>query len=306
MKRVVVTGATSMIGVALIRECIRNQVEVMAIVRRQSVRLDRLPNSAFVTVCECELDELNSITADEKKYDAFYHLAWGYTSKADRDHPVLQEMNIKYTLDAVELARRLGCDKFIGAGSQAEYGKVDHIILPDTKAEPLISYGIAKYAAGKLSAKLCSRYGMTHIWGRVFSVYGRYDNEGTMINYAVDSFLKKETARFSAATQLWDYLHEKDAGRIFYLLGERVVENKVYCIASGKSRPLKEFILEIRDILGPDMKCEFASDTDAGFISLETDISGLARDTGFCPQVPFREGILDLVPYRRQKLGCQE
>ena len=43
MKRVVVTGATSMIGVALIKECIKNGVEVLAIVRRQSVNLNRLP-----------------------------------------------------------------------------------------------------------------------------------------------------------------------------------------------------------------------------------------------------------------------
>ena len=43
--RVVVTGATSMIGVALIKECIKNSDQVLAIVRKGTKRLNRLPKS---------------------------------------------------------------------------------------------------------------------------------------------------------------------------------------------------------------------------------------------------------------------
>ena len=34
----------------------------------------------------------------------------------------LQNLNVKYALDAVRLAKRLGCRRFIGIGPQAEYG----------------------------------------------------------------------------------------------------------------------------------------------------------------------------------------
>lgn len=300
MKRVVVTGATSMIGVALIKECINNHVEVMAIVRRQSVNIDRLPKSDLIKIYECGLDDLKSISADDKSYDVFYHFAWDYTAKDQRDNPILQEKNIKFTLDAVELAKRLGCSKFIGAGSQAEYGKVDGMILPDTKTTPFLSYGIAKLAAGKLSEKLCREFGMVHIWGRIFSVYGRYDNEGTMLNYAINQYMKKEKAKFSAGTQLWDYLHEEDVGMIFYLLGERVTENKVYCIASGESRPLREFVLELKEFFDTELDCEFSQEEDNDrIISLQTDISGLVRDIGFKPRISFEEGILDILKFKK-------
>lgn len=53
-----------------------------------------------------------------------------------RNDLYMQNLNIKYTLDAVELARRLGCNTFIGAGSQAEYGRVDGIISPNTPTNP--------------------------------------------------------------------------------------------------------------------------------------------------------------------------
>lgn len=293
-----------MIGIALINECIKNNVEVLAIVRRQSTHLCRLPESDLVKIFECNLNELHTITDVKKKYDVFYHFAWDHTSKENRDNPILQEYNIKYTLDAVMLAKRLGCHKFIGAGSQAEYGRVDSIITPDTDVKPVISYGIAKYAAGELSGKLCRQQGMIHIWGRVFSVYGRYDNEGTMLVYAIDQFLKGETAKFSSATQLWDYLHEDDAGKIFYLIGQCIENDQVYCIASGRSKPLKDFILELKDIFGSAAKCEFAEKTDEGsLISLQADIRTLIEDIEFTPQTMFRKGIEDMVQYRKQILG---
>lgn len=300
MKRTVITGATSMIGIALVKECIQNGVEVLAIVRKQSSHLDRLPESELLRIYECSLQELSSVTDIQKSYDVFYHLAWEHTSKADRDNPIYQEHNIKYTLDAVNLAQRLGCKKFVGAGSQAEYGRVDGMIAPDTPVAPLVSYGVAKYAAGILSRKLCESYGMTCIWGRIFSVYGRYDNEGTMLNYAIDRFMAGEPANFSAATQNWDYLHEKDAGRIFFLIGEHAKVSKVYCIASGESKPLKEFILELKDAFGPTTECVFATESSANQpVSLQANIEELINDIGFRPRISFREGIEDMIQFRQ-------
>ena len=46
MKRIIVTGATSMIGTALIEECIRHDIEVYAVVRAGSSKTKRLPESA--------------------------------------------------------------------------------------------------------------------------------------------------------------------------------------------------------------------------------------------------------------------
>lgn len=304
MKKIVVTGATSMVGVALIKECIQNNVEVLAIVRKQSNRLDRLPDSKLIKICQCDIKDLNNVSDDNKNFDVFYHFAWDYTSKNNRNNSALQERNIKYTLDAVELAKRLGCRKFIGAGSQAEYGKVADVITPDTPVFPLTAYGTAKYAAGKLSQILCSQYEMVHIWGRIFSVYGRNDNDETMLNYAIDQFSKGELAKFSSATQMWDYLHESDVGKIFYLLGKCIEKSKTYCIANGAYRPLKEYINELQKAFGGKAICEFADDPKVGSpIELRVDVSDLVEDIGYRSQVSFEEGITDLIEYRTKVWG---
>lgn len=299
MRRVIVTGATSMVGTALIKECLKNNVETLAVVRTGCQKLGRLPKSALIKVVECDLSQLASLQI-KGPFDACYHFAWAHTEKETRDDPLLQEKNIRHTLSAVELAARAGCRKFIGAGSQAEYGSVGHLTAPDTPAHPLTAYGMAKYAAGMLSRKLCGMRGMTHIWGRIFSVYGENDNEGTMLSYAIGQFLKGEPARLSSAAQMWDYLYEEDAGKIFFLLGERVEDDKVYCIANGACRPLREFICEMKDAFGPGAECEFAAGPGRQAAGLQPDVSALLEDIAYRPQVTFQEGIKKMIAHKRK------
>ena len=121
-----------------------------------------------------------------------------------------------------------------------------------------------------------------------------------MLNYAIERFMAGKPASFSAATQNWDYLYEKDAGRMFFLIGERVEASKVYCIASGESRPLKEFILELKDVFGPTAECIFAVESSENPpVSLQADIEELISDIGFRPQISFRDGIEDMIQFKK-------
>ena len=295
IKGAIVTGATSMIGVAIIESCIKRNIPVLAVVRKNTKRINRLPDSHLVDICYCELDDLKSLKCECGKYDVFFHLAWEGTTKQERDNPIIQEKNIKYALDAVEVARKSGCKKFIGAGSQAEYGRTDGVITSQTRVAPEISYGIAKYTAGKLTRKLCEQYGLIHIWARIFSVYGKYDNEETMINYAINTFLKGKDAEFSASTQMWDYLNEKDAGECIYRLGEFVNRNGVYCIASGDSRPLKDYMLEIKNTYFQDANIIFAEEDERSKYGIVPYVEDLFEDIGYKPEITFAEGIKLLI-----------
>lgn len=294
MKRVVVTGATSMLGLALINECVKNGVEVLAICRRESKKKKKIPNSPLIKIIECDLSKLSEIKNADQDYDAFYHFAWGYTDRTTRDDARLQNQNIAYTLDAVELAKRLGCKKFIGAGSQAEYGPHDEIIDETSDIHPEVCYGIAKYAAGKMAKKMCDNLGMICVWMRIFSVFGTNDSENVMVSYALKQWKNKEQAYFSSGTQSWNYLYEVDAGRYSFLIGKKVNQSCEINVAGNENKQLRKYVEDIAEVLGNDFKYSFAKQNEEKVYGIAADTSRLIAMTEYTPQYSFREGIEEI------------
>lgn len=299
MKKAIVTGATSMIGQALIEQCVLEGIEVCAVVREGCEKLDRLAAFKDLTIVYCNLDALVTLPQlIQGEWDTFYHIAWGYTG-AQRDKSILlQKENIDYTLQAVSAASKLGCKRFIGAGSQAEYGPLDlEKIGPDTPANPVTAYGVCKLSANRLSKILCKELGIDWIWPRIFSVYGAYDKPTTMIASAVRALKNGEETAFTPAEQQWDYLYAKDAGRAYYLIGQKGKDGAIYCIGSGKAKTLKDYIYEIRDIVAPEAepgigKKPYGSNQ---VMHLCADITSLQADTGFEPVYDFSAGIRDMI-----------
>lgn len=190
MKSAVITGPTGSIGTALIEHLISNGIEVLAIIRPDSKRTDNIPAHPLVTKLKLNLNELDKVPnyLDGKNYDVFYHLGWDGTFGNSRNNMQGQLQNIQYTLDAVELASRIGCKKFVGAGSQAEYGRVEGVLSASTPVFPENGYGIAKLCAGQMSRILCEQKQIEHIWTRILSIYGPYDGENTMIMSSIGNY----------------------------------------------------------------------------------------------------------------------
>lgn len=296
--RVVVTGATSMIGVALIEKCIKEKTEVYALIHRNSKNKNRIPQSELVTNIECDLWELEQASKFIKQADVFYHLAWTHTNKAERVIIEFQQENIKYCLDAIGLAKKLGCQKFIGAGSQAEYGRhVDPKTSPFSRVDPITPYGVAKYTAGKLAAIKALQEKIDFAWVRIFSIYGKYDAMNTLISSTIRKLKKGEHCAFTEGVQKWDYLYSDDAGNALFLIGKKLSGNKVYCLGSGESFELRQYIEVIREIVNPNAKLGMGEIpyTEGEIGSMCADISLLKQDTGFIPDISFREGIRRIV-----------
>lgn len=307
--RIVITGPTGAIGMALIEKCIEEKSQVLAICHRNSKRLDNLPQSAYLKILEADLGDLkdigrsNTSIPEDVDFDVFYHFAWAGTTGQARNNMPLQISNIQYTMDAVELAGRLGCKCFVGAGSQAEYGRVEGLLNAGTPAYPENGYGMAKLCAGQMSRVRCGELGIRHVWTRILSVYGPYDGENSMISSTVRKLLEGGRASLTAGGQKWDYLFSADAARAMYLLGERGADGKVYVIGSGNVKPLREYI----ELLDKTVKELNGNTGTLGFgdvpygekqvMYLGADISELSKDTGFAPRVSFEEGIRKTVQH---------
>ena len=295
MKKIVVTGATSMLGLALINDAVKHGIKVLAMMRAGSKKICRLPKSELISILECDIDEMDAIDISslESDYDVFYHFAWAHTDKTTRNDPVLHEKNIKYALDAVELAHKLGCKKFIGAGSQAEYGRVEGTLKATTPAFPEMGYGIGKLCAGHMTREHAHQLGMEHMWVRILSIYGPNDGLQSMVMSTIQKLTDGVVPQFTKGEQMWDYLYSGDAGNALYLVGEKGIDSKVYILGSGNARPLKDYIEEIRQVVDPNAQIDLGAVPYGArqVMYLCADINELTVDTGFTPKVSFTEGI---------------
>lgn len=302
MSKLVVTGATSMIGVALIEAALERGCDLIyAVVRRDCQKLFRLPADGRVKVIPCDLDQYEKLPElIGEPCDVFYHFAWNGTGAA-RDNSICgQAENILYSLNALHAAKGLGCRMFVGSGSQAEYGKTRlEKIDQASPIAPFSAYGVAKYAAGRLARMEADKLEIACVWARVFSVYGKYDKDTSMVASAIKKFLNHEVPDFTAGTHKWDYLYSADAGRAFYMIGENAPGSAVYCVGSGEARPLAEFITEMRDAVDPTLeiglgRIPYPQD---GPLEICADISTLRADTGWSPHVDFEQGIKEYVKF---------
>lgn len=301
MKRVIITGPTGAIGSALCNMLTQSGCEVYAICRPISKNISNLKKHEKLNVIECDLTSILDLSDKlDKGFDAFYHLAWGGTIGSERNNVKTQLNNVKYTLDAVALAKNLDCKVFIGAGSQAEYGHFTSPANENTPCKPFMQYGAAKLSAGQMSRIYANSLGLKHIWARIFSVYGPNDDENTLISYVINELKNGCSPKVTKCEQLWDYLYSYDAAKALFLLSKNGKEGKTYCIGSGEKRTLKDYVLEIRDIINPNINIEFGAKAYGKnqVMFLSADISELTKDTGFTPQYSFAKGIKEILDFR--------
>ena len=84
----------------------------------------------------------------------------------------------------------------------------------------------------------------------------------------------------SDGQQNWDYLNVIDGAEALIALGEKGKNGEIYNIASGKYKPLKEFVEDIQKVINNEAKVHYAEDKKALF-SLQVDVAKIVCDTGW-------------------------
>ena len=303
IRAAVVTGPTGAVGVALCERLLREGVRVYAAVRPDSLRRRALPTDDGLTLVDCDLSDLPRLPAmiPGGRADAFFHLAWTGTTGAARNDASLQLDNVRHAVDAVRAASALGSRVFVGAGSQAEYGRPGVPLTPETPAFPETGYGIAKLCAGSMTRLECAKLGLDHVWPRILSVYGPHDGMNSMISATIRALLRGESPALTEGVQLWDYLYADDAAEALLLCATRGRNGAVYPLGGGAARPLREYVEAIRNAIDPGLPLNFGAVPygPGQLMRLEADLTALRRDTGFQPSTPFDKGIQKTIDWMR-------
>jgi nucleoside-diphosphate-sugar epimerase len=298
MKRFAVTGATSSIGVHLIEKLLENNCFVYAIIRPNSNKAYRLNNHENLKVIELEMDEYYNLDKYiAEKIDGVYHLSWYGGRGLLRNDNIIHFKNYIDSIYIMISSIKLGAKIFIGTGSQAEYGTCIGKVEEDYIPNPITEYGKYKLKAFKTLSNLAKENNIKFIWTRIFSVYGKYDYEGTLVMSALKKLSNNEDLQLTECKQNWDFINVEDVANAMYMLGTYDCDDGIYNIASGKIKQLKDFVLDMKRITNSCSNLEFGA-IEYGFegvVSLEPSINKLKSNLDWSCKINFEDGIMSLL-----------
>lgn len=296
MKRAIVCGGAGFVGSAVVEALVNHGIDVCTVVKPgfqaspERFRLDGL--DTCIVECDlrniCELEHL----LPWESADVFYQFAWEGLSAEKMTDYALQIHNIKWMLDAIVVAAKLKCKKFIGAGTISQ----DELSTAEGRRYQGDRHRIFRSAAltcEYMGQSVAYEQNIEFIWPIISNVFGEGELSPRLITALIQRLLLGKSMDISSGEQNYDFIYRADAGEAYYLLGKFGKPNRRYNIASGEARSLREYLTQVNRAIAPEVVLGWGCRSASGVpLRAESfDISALQEDTGFTPEVPFAEGI---------------
>jgi CDP-glucose 4,6-dehydratase len=315
-RKVLVTGATGLLGSWMVEELLRRKADVVCLVR------DRTPKSRFFaeglaarcTLVDGDVADYETVlrTLNEYEIDTVLHLA-AQTIVGTAARSVLStfESNVKGTWVLLEACRELKglVKRVVVASSDKAYGV--HEALPYAESAPLqgrYPYDVSKSCADLIALSYAASYALPVAITRCGNLYGGGDvHQSRIVPGTIRSALRGERPIVrSDGTLLRDYFYVEDAVGAYLLLAEKLEEKNLAGRAFnfGTGTPVR--VLEIVDAilkavgrtdLTPVIEGRVVGEIPAQWL----DCSLAERDLGWRHRFPLAEGIARTVAWHRAR-----
>lgn len=304
-KRAIVTGASGFLGNYLVNELLAENYEVWAVFKDGEC-VSELAWIQRVHTLFCNLSDISQLPSllVERGFDCFFHLAWAGSFGSERENYSLQMENAAAAGNAASAAAELGCRRFIGAGSVTELMYGPYFRMDGSKPEMVSCYAIGKMAAEYICRSVCAAKGIDYIWLYISNFYGVGDKTNNFINFLSQSYLRGLSPALTSGDQLADFMYVTDVAKAIRMLCETGKAGCCYYVGYCNPRPLKEYILAIRDAVDPNIEAGLGRKEFHG-LNIDfskIDIGKLGRDTGFKAQIPFEQGIIKAIEWNKARM----
>lgn len=297
MKRVLVTGASGFIGRHALPELLTRGYEVHAVARRP---LDT-PKVHWHSADLLDASALAPLLAAVKP-SHLLHFAWyaepGKFWTAQENFAWLQA-----SMRLLDSFAATGGRRVVAAGSCAEYDwGGGHCEETATALRPATTYGICKDLLRRYLDEYARVAGLSAGWGRIFHLYGPYEDESRLVASVIRALGRGGTADCTAGTQVRDFLHAADAAAAFVALLDGPVVGAVN-IASGKPVSIAQLVTRIGELMGARERVRLgALPMRAGDPPVLTAAVGrLADEVGWQPGLELSAGLSQTIQWWRQQ-----
>lgn len=303
--RLLVTGAAGFVGSAVAGEAVRSGHDVVGIVRpKAGAQTSGDVSSPFQSVAADFRDGAAMAGIIRRtRPDVVVHIGWSGVDGASRNSIAQINDNIAAACALVEACAEAGVRKFVGIGSQAEYGLLSGKVSEDQLPMPTSLYGAAKLSVQLLTRQLAAQSGLSFAWLRLFAAYGPGDRPHWLIPSLIETMLDGRRPKTTMGTQRWDYLYIDDVARGVLAVAETEAAEGVFNLGSGVPVPVRTVVEHIRDLAAPGMDLVFGEIPygPAQIWHLEADVARLKIAAGWGPQVAVQAGLARTVAWHRER-----
>ena len=286
-RSILITGAGGFVGAATVKAALADGHRVMAMVRRPgAVRLAGLSGDLSIHAADLSDDTAIAALLRDLKPEIIVHSAWEGVGGSLRAGDI-QFDNIRTTMALADAAIAAGTRKFVGIGSQAEYGRYDRRITEADLPQPTMLYGAAKLAASHLVRQRAREAGMDFAWLRLFSVFGPGDNPNWLIPSVAASLVRGIAPKCTLGTQKWDYLHIDDVASGTLAAAVTDTATGTFNLSSGNPIAVRTLVERLRDLAAPGLAINFGEIPFGPdqIMHLDGDNSRLRDATGWGPAI---------------------
>jgi nucleoside-diphosphate-sugar epimerase len=296
-KYVLITGANGFIGRSLCNFFSNNGYQVIALVRSLNTIYDFHVNDnvkvlEWDLLDECELSELYDL-----QLEALINTAWVGPAGKNRASLEIQNLNVRVLRNLVDFCKKANVHKFINLGTVSQFIVKD--IYSIVNVTENMMYAVFKNLVEDLQYLMMKESNTKHVWLYLANVYGPQSNNGNIIESTIKKLLAGETALFTSADYYYDFIFIDDLISAISLLVEAKNLSNRYYIGSGNPRLLKEFLIEVSEVVGNNSKIEFGINKMDGVTYEKSWFNNdkINKDTGFISSWKFSKGIIKTVDY---------
>lgn len=310
MKKIILTGATGFIGSNFAEYLTCKGIKVLALGRKDfksisKIRQKKLKNTEYINLDMRNISELKQILdLINWNYNesVFFNLAWGGKDKLSDLNIERQYANVSWSMNSLEIAKELGCSRFIQIGTMEEafaykYLDLDH--NNNSEYNRHLIYSLAKIASKNSLKARASQLGIDYLYVLHSHVMGPDDDKDSFLQVTLKKLKFGEDLIFSSGEQIFDVISLKDCCKGYFLICTKGLPSKEYWVGSGTPRKLKEYVKIMYQLYPSKVKLEFGKlpYNDVKLSKKDFSIQELKNDTGYFPSSTYQEVVKELHDY---------